>query len=340
VRSGLDGAREEARRVVKVAVMGTGAMGGYLGARLGTAAGVCVTFIARGAHLAAIRTTGLRVWSPLGDVHVTPASATDDPGAVGPVDVVLLGVKLYDIEVAVKALRPLLGADTAVVCLQNGIDAPTIVARLHGEHHAVGSVVMINAELVGPGVIKHNALNQLTVGELDGRASGRLEHLVALANAAGVETVLSRDIRLELWRKLLLMAPMGALSALTRVPLRRIREEADTWRLAEQGMREVVAVANAEGVRLDAADVERTLAFVKGMSPAWKGSLTFDLEQGRRLEVDWLSGAVCRRGEAAGIDTPFHRVALGVLKPHAGGAAHVWPEGEGLTGARGWEPQP
>jgi 2-dehydropantoate 2-reductase len=99
-------------------------------------------------------------------------------------------------------------------------------------------------------------------------------------------------------------------------------------------------VANAEGVRLDAADVERTLAFVKGMSPAWKGSLTFDLEQGRRLEVDWLSGAVCRRGEAAGIDTPFHRVALGVLKPHAGGAAHVWPEGEGLTGARGWEPQP
>jgi hypothetical protein len=115
VRSGLDGAREEARRVVKVAVMGTGAMGGYLGARLGTAPGVCVTFIARGAHLAAIRTTGLRVWSPLGDVHVTPASATDDPAAVGPVDVVLLGVKLYDIKVAVKALGPLLGADTAVV---------------------------------------------------------------------------------------------------------------------------------------------------------------------------------------------------------------------------------
>ena len=226
--------------------MGTGAMGGYLGARLGTA-GAGVTFIARGAHLAAIRTTGLRVSSPLGDVHVTPASATDDPAAVGPVDVVLLGVKLYDIEGAVKALGPLLGANTAVVCLQNGIDAPTIVARLHGEDHAVGSVVMINAELVGPGVIKHNALNQLTVGELDGRASGRLERLVALANAAGIETALSRDIRLELWRKLLLMAPMGALSAMTRVPLQRIREEADTWRLAEQGMREVVAVANAEG---------------------------------------------------------------------------------------------
>ena len=240
--------------------MGTGAMGGYLGARLGTA-GAGVTFIARGVHLAAIRTAGLRVSSPLGDVHVTPALATDDPAAVGPVDVVLLGVKLYDIEVTVKALGPLLGADTAIVCLQNGIDAPTIVARLHGEDHAVGSVVMINAELV----------------------------------------------------------PMGALSAMTRVPLQRIREEADTWRLAEQGMREVVAVANAEGVGLDAADIERTLAFVKGMSATWKGSLTFDLDQGRRLEVDWLSGAVCRRGEAAGIDTPFHRVALGVLKPHAAG---------------------
>lgn len=298
--------------------MGTGAMGGYLGARLMTA-GADVAFIARGANLAAIRAGGLQVASPLGDVHVHPVVATDDPAAVGPVDVVLLGVKLYDVEVAVKVLQPLLGAGTGVVCLQNGIEAPDIVARHHGEARAVGGVVMINAELAGPGAIKHNALNHLTVGELDGRASPRLEALVALARASGIEAALSGDIRLELWRKFLLVATMGALSAMTRVELRRMRDEPDTWRLAEQGMREVVAVASAAGVALTGADIERTLALVRGMSATWKGSLAFDLEQGRPLEVAWLSGAVCRLGEAAGIDTPFHRVALGVLKPHAAG---------------------
>jgi 2-dehydropantoate 2-reductase len=142
---------------------------------------------------------------------------------------------------------------------------------------------------------------------------------VALTNIAGIETRLTQDIRLEIWRKFLLLAPMAAVSALTRVPLARIREQAETWRLAEQGMREVVAVANAEGVQLTEDDVEKTLAFVMGMPATWKASLAVDLEQGRRLEVEWLSGAICRLGQAAKIETPFHRVALGVLKPHATG---------------------
>jgi 2-dehydropantoate 2-reductase len=304
---------------MKVAVMGAGAMGGYLGARL-AAARAEVSFIARGAHLAAIRAAGLRVSSPLGDLHVMPAAATDDPAAVGKVDVVLFGTKLYDVEAAAPAIAPMLGDDTAVICLQNGVDAPAIVSRLHGRAHVVPSVVLINGEIVGPGVIKHNALNALTVGELDGRTSTRLTHFVKLANAAGIDTTLSQDIALDIWRKFLLMAPMAAVSAMTRAPLARIREHGETLRLAEQGMREVVAVANAEGVALTEADVTKTLAFVMGMSATWKASLTVDLEQGRRLEVEWLSGAVCRLGEAAKIDTPFHRVALGVLKPHAAGA--------------------
>jgi 2-dehydropantoate 2-reductase len=303
---------------MKVAVMGTGAIGGYVGARL-AAAGAEVTFIARGAHLAAIRADGVRVLSPLGDVTVAPASATDDPRAVGPVDVVLLGTKLYDVEAAAQAIAPMLHAETAVICLQNGVDAPAIVGRLCGGTHVVGSVVMINGEIAGPGVIKHNAMNVLTVGELDGRASERLERFVAVTNAAGIDTTLSEDIRLEIWRKFLVLAPMAALSAMTRVPLARIRTEPETWRLAAVGMREVVAVANAEGVPLTEADVEKTLSFVMGMPETWKASLTVDLEHGRRLEVDWFSGAVCRLGEAANIETPFHRVALGVLKPHAGG---------------------
>ena len=304
---------------MKVAVMGTGAIGGYLGARL-AGAGAGVTFIARGAHLAAIRAAGLRVSSPLGDVHVLPACATESPAAVGPVDVVLLGTKLYDVEAAARMITPMLGRETAVICLQNGIDAPAIVAGIHGRAHVVGSVVMINGEIVAPGVIRHNAMNVLTVGELDGRNGARLQRFADLANTGGIETRLSGDIRLEIWRKFLVLAPMAAISAMTRVPLGRIREHTETWRLAEQGMREVVAVANAEGVALTDDDVKSTLAFVMGMPATWRASLAVDLERGRRLEVEWFSGAVCRLGEAAKIDTPFHRIALGVLTPHAAGA--------------------
>jgi len=304
---------------VKIAVMGTGAIGGYVGARLASV-GAEVTFIARGPHLVAIRAGGLRVLSPLGNLHIDPASATDDPTKVGEVDVVLLGTKLYDVEVAARAISPLLGRSTAIVCLQNGVDAPEIVARLYGRERVVGGVVMINGEITGPGVIRHNALNRLTLGELEGHSTARLEQLAALANAAGIETALSRDIRREIWLKFLVLAPMAALSAMTRVPLARIRAEDETWRLAEDGMREVVAVANSEEIGLTEEDVQRTLAFVRTMPATWKASLAVDLEQGRRLEVDWLSGTVCRLGQAAGIPTPFHRVALGVLKPHAGGA--------------------
>jgi 2-dehydropantoate 2-reductase len=305
---------------MRIAVMGTGAIGGYVGARLATA-GADVRFIARGPHLAKIREAGLEVRSPLGDVRIHPASATDDPTTIGPVDAVLLGTKLYDVEAAAAAIAPLVGDQTAVVCLQNGVDAPAIVARRYGPARVLGGVVMINGEITAPGVIRHNAMNRLTVGELDGRPTRRLERLVALAVAAGIEAAASGDIRLEIWRKFLIMAPMAALSAMTRLPLARIRGQEDTWRLAEQGMCEVVAVANAEGVALTPDDVQRTLAVVQGMPETWRASLAVDLEQGRRLEVDWLSGAVCRRGRAAGVPTPFHRVALGVLLPHAGGAA-------------------
>ena len=303
---------------MKIAVMGAGAIGGYVGARL-AAAGAEVTFIARGRHLAAIRQRGLEVRSPLGDVQVDAATATDDPAAVGEVEVVLLGTKLYDVEPAASAIAPMLGAETAVVCLQNGVDATDIVARLYGRGRVMGGVVMINAEITAPGIIRHNALNRLTVGELDGRSTARLERFVARATGAGIETAASRDIRLEIWRKFLLLAPMSALSALTRLELARIRQQEETWQLAEQGMREVVAVANAEGVELTEEDVQRTLAFVQGMPPTWKASLAVDLEQRNRLEVDWLAGAVCRLGRAAGIPTPFHEVALGALKPHAAG---------------------
>jgi 2-dehydropantoate 2-reductase len=305
---------------MKIAVMGSGAIGGYIGARL-AAVGAEVTFVARGPHLTAIRAQGLAVRSPLGDLLIAPATATDDPAAVGTVDAVLLATKLYDVEAAAQAIGTMIGPETAIVCSQNGIDATDIVARLYDPARVIGGVVMINGEIASPGVIRHNALNRLTVGELDGRESARLARLVTLGNRAGIETVSSPDIRLEIWRKFLVLAPMAALSAMTRVALARVRAHEETWRLAEQGMREVVAVANVQGVRLTEEDVRRTLTFVQGMPATWRASLAVDLEQGRRLEIDWLAGAVSRPGQAAGIDTPFHRVALGVLKPHAAGAS-------------------
>ncbi len=304
--------------MTKIAVMGTGAMGGYVGARL-AAGGAEVIFIARGAHLAAIRKDGLKVTSPLGDLHINPAMATDDPAEVGPVDLVLLGVKLYDVEGAVNALRPMLGPETGVISLQNGVDAPAMITQITDPAHSVPGVALINGEIVAPGVIQHNAMNGLTIGELHGRSSSRLEGLAELGIRGGLDVNISPDIRLELWRKFLLLAPMGGLSALTRVPLSQIRETPETWRLAAPAMAEMVAVAQAEGVGLGEADIESTLAFVQGMAPTWQASLTVDLQLGRRLELEWLHGTVCRLGEKAGIDTPFHRVVLGALMPHAKG---------------------
>jgi 2-dehydropantoate 2-reductase len=304
---------------MRVAVMGAGAIGGYIGARLASV-GHEVAFIARGPHLAAIQKDGLRVTSPVGDLHIEPATATDEPAEIGEVDVVLFAVKLYDVAAATETIRPLVGPETLVICLQNGVDAVDIVSRAHGGERVAGGVVLINGEIRAPGVIQHNSMNGLTLGALDGKASPLLESLATDLDASGIETRVSKDIRLELWRKFLLLAPMGGLSAMTRVPLERIRDNARTWALAEMAMREVVTVANAQGIALDEEDLQNGLAFVQGMKESWKASLTVDLELGRRLEIDWLSGTVCRLGRAAAIETPFHEIAWGVLKPHAEGS--------------------
>ena len=305
---------------MKIGVMGTGAMGGYVGARLATG-GADVSFIARGAHLAAIREGGLKVTSPFGDMLIDPATATDDPADIGPVDLVLLAVKMYDVETVAAFIRPMVGAETGVVTLQNGVDAPGIVAGLFGEARTVGGVCVINGEIVAPGVIQHNALNAVIVGELSGDESERLSRFAEIANAGGVETRVSTDIRLDLWRKMMLLAPLGALSAMIRLPHARYHDLPESWRLVEMGVREVLAVGNAHGIPLGEVDIENTMKLAHGMQPTWKASITVDLEQGKRLEVEGLAGAVCRYGEEVGVETPFHRVALGVLKPHANGAA-------------------
>lgn len=303
---------------MKVAVMGTGAIGGYVGARLADA-GAEVSLVARGAHLQEIREHGLKVTSPNGDLHIRPVQASDDPGDIGPVDIVLFAVKLYDLTTAAEAIRPMVGPDTLVVFLQNGVDAEAVLTEAFGRKRVAGGVALINGALAAPGVIEHRALNALIVGTLDGGADPRLDRLVALASESGIETTLSPDIRREIWRKFLLLAPMASLSAMTRVALGAIRDNAETWALAEMGMWEVAAVANTEGVAITADDVREALEFVGSMPETWQASTLIDLQQGRRLEVEWLAGAVCRIGRNHGIATPFHQVALGALMPHAAG---------------------
>ncbi|MBT7757931.1 MAG: 2-dehydropantoate 2-reductase [Rhodospirillaceae bacterium] len=304
---------------MKIAVMGTGAMGGYVGARLAEA-GAEVTFIARGPHLAAIRKDGLKVTSPEGDLHINPAKATDDPGTVGEVDLVLLGVKLYDAETAVRDLLPMLGPETAVVSLQNGVDTPALISDIAGAKHNVPGVAMINGEIAAPGIVQHNALNDLIVGEPDGSSSPRLQALATLGEKIALGVTISPDIELELWRKFLALMPMSGLSTLTRLPLGPWRETPESWRLAEQAMEEVIAVAQAEGIGLSQMDLQNTATAMREVvPPTWRGSLVLDLEAGKRLEVEWLHGTICRLGEKHGIDTPFHRAVLGALMPHANG---------------------
>lgn len=304
---------------MKVAVMGTGAIGGYLGAKL-AAAGAEVGLIARGAHLDRIRTDGLQVTSPLGDVTVRPAVATSDPAEIGPADVVLFAVKLYDMAEAAEAIRPMVGPDSLVIFLQNGVDAEGVLRAVYEPHQVAGGVALINGALAAPGVIEHRALNDLVVGPLDGQNDARLDAFAAAASEAGINAVLKPDIRGEIWRKFLLLAPMASLSAMTRVRLGKIRAQLTTWALADAGMREVAAVAAAEGVALSEEDIAKTLGFVSGMPETWQASTLIDLEQGKRLEVEWLAGAVCRLADKHGLETPFHRVALGALMPHAAGA--------------------
>jgi len=306
---------------MKIVVMGTGAMGGYIGARLAEA-GADVTFIARGAHLAAIRRDGLKVTSPEGDIHINPAKATDDPGTVGPVDLIFLGVKLYDVEIAVRDLLPMLGSDTGVVSLQNGIDTPSIISQVAGPQYNVPGVAMINGEIAAPGLIQHNAMNDLIVGEPDGSTSLRITALEALGSNSVLNLVISPDIEAQLWRKVLALTPTAGLSCLTRLPLIRVRETPESWDLLQEAMAEVVVVARAEGIGLGENDIQNALASVRDfMPPTWRGSLVTDLEAGRRLEVEWLHGAICRFGKKHGNDTPFHRVVLGALMPYASGAA-------------------
>jgi len=304
---------------MKIAIMGSGGVGGYFGARL-AATGNDVTFIARGAHLDAIRSDGLRVQSPLGDVHIDPAHATDDPTEIGPADIVLFATKLYDTEIAGEMCKPLIGADTAVISLLNGVDSEEQLSRILGAQHVVGGVARISAEIAAPGVIQHHTnFAVIEFGELDGQKSERLQTFLAAATAAKIDAQLYDDINIAIWQKFLLMASFSGVTALTRLPAGPIRDNPETWNLMQEAAREAGAVARARGVGLAENAVDEVVKIMGTLPDAMKASMLMDLERGKQLELEWLSGAVCRLGRKSGVDTPVHRVVMAALSPFAAG---------------------
>ena len=306
-------------KTLKTAVMGAGAVGGYFGARL-AAAGSDVTFIARGAHLQAIRENGLRVESPLGDVTIDPAKATDDPAEVGPVDIVLLMVKLYDVEAAAKQIVPMLGADTGVVALQNGVEAPDILAKAIGAQHAMGGSIYIPAKISEPGVIVHGGgFAKVVFGELDGSTSDRAQALQRAFRAADVEAEISTDVEASLWTKFVMLSAVSATNAITRGPTGPVLQDPDMRAMFIAAMRETEAVARARGVNLEADIVAEQIKLAEAFPPDVKASLLQDLEAGKRLEVAYLSGTISRMGAESGVPTPVHSTIYAALKPFADG---------------------
>jgi 2-dehydropantoate 2-reductase len=305
---------------MRIAVVGTGGIGGPYGASL-AAAGADVTFVARGAHLAAIRENGLRVEGDRGETHIRPAQATDDIAEIGTVDFVLLCVKLWDVESVGEALRTIVGPETAVVPLQNGVDAAERLIPILGREAVMGGAAMVTGNIAAPGVIRQTGTYQrMTFGELDSRLSERGQRLRELCEAAGFDGVLSPDIRIPLWEKFILLVALSGLNALTRVPLGRWRDDPDLLALYEAALRETVAVGVAEGVKLPPDSVEKVRAMMWSMPPYHMTSMGNDLLRGNRLELPWFAGKVVELGRRHGIPTPVNGFIYAALKPHVNGA--------------------
>ena len=304
---------------MKIAVMGAGGVGGYFGAKL-AAAGNDVTFIARGAHLDAMRTRGLSVLSPLGDVTLATVSATDEPGDVGIVDFAILAVKLWDTESAARSILPMLGPNSTVVSFQNGVLKDDALRSIAPPDAVIGGLCYISASIAEPGVIQHfGTIQKLVFGEFGGAPSERTKALYDACDAAGIDAEISDDIERATWEKYVFLVGLSACTAATRQPVGVVRANALTRELLVDTMREVVMVGRARGVELDEEYAEKRLPFIDGLAPGMRASMAVDLERGNRLELPWLSGGVVSLGERCGVPTPVNKIITAVLSPYADG---------------------
>jgi 2-dehydropantoate 2-reductase len=301
---------------MRIAVMAAGAVGGYFGARL-AAAGYDVAFIARGAHGEAIRRDGLKVESPLGDLYLKGANVTDDPGTVGPVDVVLFAVKLWDTETAGARAKPLVGANTRVITVQNGVDSVERLAPILGNDAVIGGTTVVVSKIAAPGVIRHTGtMARIRCGRVDGRPDPTLAAYVDRMKAAGIDITLSETMLLDIWKKFVLLSGTSGATASTRCTLGVIRDDADMRAFFFRLMHETMAVGRAAGVEFPPdfpAELERSVA---AFPPTMKASMANDLDAGNRLELDWLAGTVVALGRKHGVPTPAQETVYAILKPY------------------------
>ena len=305
---------------MRIAVIGAGGLGGYFGARIALGGRARVHFVARGAHLAAMREQGLRIEGPQ-PLHLPSPAVTDDPGSIGPVDLVMLCVKLWDTEAAIAQARPLMGPASAIVSFQNGVTKDEPLAVAFGAERVMGGVGYIAATIERPGVIRQTGpMQRLVFGEHDGTRSARGLALLEACRAGGVDAELSTDIRAEIWRKFVFLAGLSGATATMRQTIGPIRSNPRTRAFLLEVMREVVAVGRACGVDLAGDPAQAALDRADAVSPQMTSSMHHDLQRGNRLEVRWLAGAVARLGAAHDVPTPLNRAIADILELHAGGA--------------------
>jgi len=304
---------------MRFVVVGAGGVGGHFGARL-AAAGNDVSFVARGAHGAAMARQGLTVRSDLGDLHTAEPSVVADPAAAGPCDVVLLCVKMQDLAPLAESLRPLVADDTVVVPLQNGVEAEDMLRAAIGARAVMGGVAYIFAHIAEPGVIQHvGEIARLAFGELDGQKSVRQEALLAACTAAGIGAESTDRIHDRIWRKFALLAPLAGATCLGRCPVGGVRDDPGLRTKLEAMVGEAVALGRARGVALPEDLEARTLKAIGQLDAGMKTSMLTDLEAGKPLELQWLNGAIVGLGAAAGLATPANAEVVEALKPFATG---------------------
>jgi 2-dehydropantoate 2-reductase len=300
---------------MRVAIYGTGGAGGYFGAQMARS-GVDVTFVARGQHLKAIQTYGLCLETPAGEIVIRPAKATDDPTQVGPVDVILLGVKAWQVEEATRNMRPMVGPETFVVPLQNGVEAPSQIAALLGAEHVLGGLCGTFSWVVAPGRIRNiGAASFIKFGELDNQLSERAERLRQSFEKAGVKVDIPADVHTALWEKFLLVTSFGGVGAVSRAPIGIIRATPETRLLLEQCMEEVSALARARRIQLSDTVVADTMSFIDTLAANATTSLQRDIAEGKPSELDFWNGSVVRQGRAVDVSTPVNRFIYHSMLP-------------------------
>jgi len=304
---------------MRIAIMGAGGVGGYYGGRLAQA-GHDVTFITRGEHLRAIQARGLKLAESAGDVVISDAQATDDPGQLAPVDVVLFCVKLFDTEAAAGAIAPLLSKGGVCITLQNGVDGQHRIGAIVGNDRVIGGIAFVSALIESPGVIRYTSkAPSIKFGEADGRASERATRFRDACVSAGFDAEVVADIRAAQWHKFVGLTVNAALTSLTRKPAGVIYHDPDLLALARAGFAEAAAVAKASAIPLPGDIVEQQLQNHQKFPPEMYASMYHDLVRGRRLELESLSGLIVRSGRALGVPTPFHAMAYACLKPYVNG---------------------